>query len=380
MIAFTKLLNRNSEFASHAIELRAVAHRIYTWWRGEFLAVLPSAVARHFQRSNAPTLFVHCNDIGVTFEFVMGAQKLVGKATAWSDYSAASLQKHLQILGVKQSHYAVVLVLPRSNFFHRSLEIPFRSGERLDAISRQELAHRTPFRIEDVYVSTAIEAEDRKLGILRVCQVVIRRDLVEKALHRCNLDLAQVAYVAEEGAGTAASISLQSKAEGKNSRLTRLSRRLAIAAVLLICADAVLFWWMRELAIADLESQIASVQEKARSVGDMERNVANVQKSLAALNTRRALPTAANLWRDTSRVLPDNSWVTDWRFADGTVSLSGLSSSATSLVSLFEQTPPFRDASLTAPIAYDSVFERDRFSLSAKTKADQRAGARGNRP
>ena len=97
---------------------------------------------------------------------------------------------------------------------------------------------------------------------------------------------------------------------------------------------------------------------------------------MRALEEQRASPSTADLWRETSRILPDNTWVTDWRFRDGSVSIAGYSLAATELVGLFEKSQLFTQASLDAPITFDSVNGRERFSLIVRARANARSAQR----
>jgi general secretion pathway protein L len=78
----------------------------------------------------------------------------------------------------------------------------------------------------------------------------------------------------------------------------------------------------------------------------------------------------ADLWRETSRLLPDHSWTTEWRFQDGLVSIAGFSATATELVGLFDNSPLFTQASLNAPITFDAAKGRDRFSVVFRTRTN----------
>jgi general secretion pathway protein L len=53
---------------------------------------------------------------------------------------------------------------------------------------------------------------------------------------------------------------------------------------------------------------------------------------------------------------------------DQQVTMTGFSAAGSSLVALVDRSPLFFDASLTAPIALDSVEQRERFALQAKLK------------
>jgi general secretion pathway protein L len=145
---------------------------------------------------------------------------------------------------------------------------------------------------------------------------------------------------------------------------------LIAAAVIIAVVDSALFWWRQERAIALIEAETAAVRERALVVQGLKQEIDRTRSALRVLEEKRASRSTADLWRETSRVLPDHSWATDWRFQDGLVSIAGFSTTATELVGLFEQSPLFMQASLNAPIAFDATTGRERFSLVAHVRAN----------
>ena len=54
------------------------------------------------------------------------------------------------------------------------------------------------------------------------------------------------------------------------------------------------------------------------------------------------------VWDELSRILPDHTFLTETRLADGKVTLSGFSADAARLVRIIDQSPLFSGAALTA--------------------------------
>ena len=81
-----------------------------------------------------------------------------------------------------------------------------------------------------------------------------------------------------------------------------------------------------------------------------------------------------DVWEEVSRILPLDSWLTELRLAevgqrqDQFVIMTGLSTAAADLVPLLDKSPIFADAALSAPIALDTVEQRERFTLQAKLR------------
>jgi len=376
---------RDLSFADRSLaviraHLRTGMRRLAAWWLAELRDLLPEAIVTRLCDRGAPTILLHVASDGVRLHIgpVRGRAAHHGHI-AWSDYSPAALDRRLLAIGLKRDDGTLGLVLPPTAFFHRTFDVPTRARERIHAVASQELEHRTPFRTDDVHLGMNIDPHQRNSQTLTIHQTIVRRDLVEAAVRRLDLPLAQFSFVASaanESGSPASSVPLRPKSDHAASATVRLVRALAAAAFVIAVGDGVLFWRQQESAIAATEAQAAIERERALAVRGLEDEIARVRSSLRALEERRRLPSTADLWRETSRVLPDNSWVTDWRVRGGMVSTAGFSATATELVGTFERSPLFAEASLDAPITLDALNGRERFSLVVRTRADSRFAQR----
>ena len=344
------------------------------WWRSELLNLLPESLVAWLGGTTGPVIRLGVETDGVRVEGVSATGRVTHSGTiAWSDYSVPALDRYLIRIGLQRSDGIIGVVLPPTTFFRRSFEIPVGARERIQAIARQELEHRTPFQAESVHLGMVIEPRQRDSQTLTIRQTIVQRDHVEAAVRRLDLPLADIYFVAPamgDNDGLACSISLRPEADREVSFTKRLLHILAAAAVIIAGLDAALFWWRQERTITTIEAQTAVVRERALAVRGLEQEIARIQSALRALEKKRASLSTADLWRDTSRVLPDHSWATEWRFRDGLVSMAGFSAGATELVGLFEKSPLVTQASLDAPITFDAVNGRERFSLVVRTRAD----------
>ncbi|WP_315787738.1 MULTISPECIES: PilN domain-containing protein, partial [unclassified Bradyrhizobium] len=75
-----------------------------------------------------------------------------------------------------------------------------------------------------------------------------------------------------------------------------------------------------------------------------------------------------------SRILPKHSWLTELRLVEGanprsaTVTMTGFSAAAPSLINTLGKSRLFVDAALTSPVAMDPIENRERFSLQARIR------------
>jgi general secretion pathway protein L len=380
MNALRELLFSDWSLAQIRAQTRAGWRLFAGWWLAEFFDLWPEFLLSRLHDHGAPVIRLQAASDGVRVEIASLRGRVVHSGfIGRSDYSAATLDRHLADTGRKRRDATVGIVLPPGSFFHRSFEIPARAWERIHAIARQELEHRTPFRADDIYFGMILDPQQRDTQTLTIHQSIVRRDLVEAARRDFDLTTAEISFVApdtQEIGSPAPGISLRPDANRTGSSARRLIVALAAAAAVLVCGDAAAFWWAQERAIATIEMRGAAERNKAAAVRSLEDEIVRVQSALHALEERRRLPSTATLWRETSRVLPDDSWATDWRRRNGSLSIAGFSGKTTELVGLFEKSSLFAETSLDAPITFDALTGRERFSLIIRTRADARLAQR----
>jgi general secretion pathway protein L len=99
-------------------------------------------------------------------------------------------------------------------------------------------------------------------------------------------------------------------------------------------------------------------------------------ETAAQLLALRAAPGAVEIWEELSRVLPDHTYLSDLRVADGSVSISGFSGDAAHLIRLLDQSVLFTGAHLTGAITPDKTEHKDRFSLAFRLRGAQKPSER----
>jgi general secretion pathway protein L len=337
------------------------------WWRAEFRDFLPAPLSGWLGSTTGPIIRLAVESDGVRIEAIAARGRLRHETTiAWSDYSLTALDHYLVRVGLRRSDAALELVLPAASFFFRAFEVPVQAQAHVHAIARQELEHRTPFLADSVHLGMVIAPRQKGSPTLTVRQTVVQHDFVVAAASRLGLSVADIHGVApaerasEDGA---CSISLRPEAKREVAFGRRLIHFLLAAALAIAVLDAGFFWWRQERAVAAIEHEIAGVREQALLVRGLEQEVERIGLAFNALEKKRTSVSAADLLRETSRLLPEHSWATEWRFRDGSISMTGFSAAATELVALFEKSPLFTQASLDAPITFDAANGRERFSL-----------------
>lgn len=161
------------------------------------------------------------------------------------------------------------------------------------------------------------------------------------------------------------------------------NRVLAALACVLAVLVLVLTFYRQEAELSGLRGELADLRERAESVLALRSGTREQLRSLQAVRqTKAAAPSPMGILNELSRLLPDNSWVSDFRLADGEIQLTGQSRSASSLIGLIERSPMFANVRFGSPVVRDPRTGAERFNMRFEwvKAADAPAGTKGGGP
>ena len=131
--------------------------------------------------------------------------------------------------------------------------------------------------------------------------------------------------------------------------LRRLQSILAVIAVALPIVKA-------QQAADELAQQFALVKQTAVEDAALQKQVDELRKNeLFLIQKKRERPTVSTLLLETTRILPDNTWLSDWQLAGSEVQLLGVTELASAIVGLLEQSRIFGHTTFLSPVTQDSA-------------------------
>ncbi|CCE00694.1 hypothetical protein BRAS3809_3630002 [Bradyrhizobium sp. STM 3809] len=343
--------------------------RAASWWCAELLDLLPSRVAAWLSATGQPRIVLERREGALRLRLTDPRSRLAVSAISSLDAEAAIaalLTRH----GLDRRDVALGLSLPEAGMFSRDIVLPAEARGAIDAIVPQDLLRRTPFKAEDIYSDHAAGATVD--GRVAVRQWVTRRRTVQEAADQLGLQVAQIGFVVFGDA--APTIRLASNAPGRRPASIWLAA-LCCSAVLLAGALAGLTYVRQQAALDQLDADLVVARRNAEQVRAIMEQLRERRTTLSRLRLQRyAQPGLIDIWNEATRLLPAHSWLTELRLAEGTqapslsVTLTGFSTAAPSLVGIFDTSKLFVDAALTSPVAMDPIEGRERFSLQATVR------------
>jgi general secretion pathway protein L len=352
--------------------LRPAAERFFTWYRRLFFSFFsPETVAWLTDRGDRQ-LILNAGERDLWCVDARGAP--LWRLTA-DEIAASSLEEALTRHNIARKAVKIGLKIDGSAFFVRRFDIPAVATANLPKLLVGDIERKTPFRLADVvygYTTTKLATAPEKL---RVSLWILRRDFIGKAIEAAGLAPEDISFITpaalQDAAGPAPIITLGGKA-----RVSHYFRNLAISlfAATAICAatgvGATL--WRQSAINEELDVKIQEMSARAAKVRQVVDRTTAESRLLTVLRTaRRDGPLFADLWEETARVMPNGAYATDFRLSEPkpnekALDIVGFADSAVGLPALFNKSPLFADAGLTAPITPDPHEKREGFSLQAK--------------
>ncbi len=266
----------------------------------------------------------------------------------------------------------VDIVLPAEELLVRTLDpLPAQSQPYIDGIVRHQLERLTPWRASDVlYSYGAVPAgpEDSRLivTIAATARTLHQRRLEHLAvLQPRNLRLLYRAAL--EGKDVAIDVTGN---RGSVQRERQMRRAIswgaaALASVSVLAIVLLTLAWQRTESTLDaVEREVVDLRTKLTATGPL---LSRGDRDVEAVFDRRANTPFAVLALDAlSESLPEDTWLTEFRVAEGHVRMTGVSRAVSRLVPRLEASPSFAEATFFAPTTRLPNSQGDRFHLDAK--------------
>lgn len=342
---------------------------ISAWWLAE--ASRPSAhsqLAWLFGNGRKRLAITRAGPDNVELKILaLNGQVLHQDRVSGIEFSEGATGAFLKRAGYDATFLPIGIVMPQEAVFERSIEMPREAASGFRNVAKEEMVRRTPFRPDQVFMQMTVteHPSDRSRRLVR--QRIVRRDLVAEQCRMLGVDQDRVRFLATPATLSAAdSIDLAGDSPNTTGIWLRVLIMLALTGLVLAVIDFGVIWWKRETALVQIERQISEVRSRALSVRGMINEIAERQALIRSMFDRKSLSAVLEAWEETSRLLPDSSWLTEFSVADGWLQIAGYSDNAAALVPLFGESKLLTDIALSSPITMQGGTSVERFSIDAR--------------
>lgn len=335
----------------------AWSHAFAQWWLKELREALPSGWLGWADQTAKPALTLWRESAGVACRLAAGG-RTIEKLLPPGDTRAVAgwLSEH----GLEVEDVALGLAIPRDQFFVRDLIVPKAAVGALPRIAEQDVLRRTPFELTDIWHGTT--GDDA--GASDVCTFshwILRKDRARAALADVGLSPDDIDFLAARGPGgeAIAAITLNSSRDEDPPWALRAVRLLGVAALVVTVLGLFVFEWFQSSVADSLEIALVEMR-RGSQVGQ--------EDPTGRLIAMKSSGGVLAIWDELSRVLPDDTFLTELRIADGKVVVAGLSGDAARLVRIVDRSPLFSGAFLDSAITPDATEHKERFRMGIRLR------------
>ena len=265
----------------------------------------------------------------------------------------------------------VEMILQPDRFLFRPLELPNRAAEFMPGIVRSQIDRITPWNAADSAFgwSTPVKADaERMVVTVAATTLVLIKPYVQAITDIGVRSIAVFTFLPEATSDTKPIKVWEQKGQSAGE-IGRTRRALVIILAVVGIATGIAF-------AADVGANTfltAQQDELARQIFGI-RSAANVARG-SITTTQHALeqrkheaPSSVLVLETLSKILPDQTYVTELRLEGNRLRLTGITRDAPSLIGLIERSGRFTRASFFAPTTRPSSDTGDRFHIEAIIK------------
>jgi general secretion pathway protein L len=263
----------------------------------------------------------------------------------------------------------IELVLLPSRFLFRPLELPKRAAEYLEGIVRSQIDRLTPWTASEAVYSWTPPVDAANDRIHLTIAATARAMVAPYLQALATLGSSSIAVTTSALNPDSNAVPIKVYEQRMRSAVDVARIRSILAVVFLITGLATAISIGVSAVIADslgseqqeLMRKIAARRAAMRSASDLSGGSA-----LQALERlKQTTPSSVIVLEALSALLPDDTYVTEFRVDGEKLQVVGITNDAPSLIRLIERSPHFKRATFFAPTTRSQGETRDRFHIEA---------------
>ena len=263
-----------------------------------------------------------------------------------------------------------VLRLAEGDVLQKTVSLPLAAERELRQVLAFEMDRETPFSVEELYWDYRVESIDRQQGRLSIRLTLVPKTALAPllaALHGSGILPRRAEIVAV--AGRPCHLAL----DGNGGRLEAPSRRLVYAAAaccaVLALAVVVTPFVQQSLALAAADRQVAAGRLTAGDAEKLRRDIERLSGDVELIQRERdKAGHALEVLAAATRVLPDDTYLSEFSLRQRKVTLSGRSAAAARLIGPLAASGEFSNPAFAAPVTRLEALHAEVFTITAEAR------------
>jgi general secretion pathway protein L len=352
----------------------------WLWWTNELIALLPKNVANSLYYSKGWLIVEPTQEHLTLFYQNRSESKTLGEFD--NNIESKNRLKRLLEQHVMVANAEVLIRIPEALGMKKILTLPEAAAANIHQVLTYELDRYTPFKADQVYYDI-LRLGKPSNGQLKLALLMVQRSVLDSLTDQITalgLEPAYADYVLEP----LPSLSPKERynllpmdlrhVRSKKPRVIMFTS-MALTITLLLTALGMPLWIASE-GIDKLKAHARIVEKQAHSIEETKRGIDYLYKATDKLITKKSnAPMLVDTINTISKLLKNDTWVSQIKFNNGNMELLGESTNASDILATLEKSQSFKNARFISPVTQDQTTGKERFQLSTEIISPAAANA-----
>ena len=337
----------------------------FAWWFGQLAELLPQGLRRTALTAVDAMVIKPIGPLGRGIEAVSIGLRRNGRETPLGRFGvgATDLAELPRATG-----RTTVLRLGEPDVLGKTLTLPLAAERELNQVLGFEMDRETPFKPEEIYWNHRIDGADRQNGRLSVRLVLLpKANLAPLLTALGQFGIRPRRAEIADGPDAGAYLPLEGDGGRTHHPSDRLMWSAAVCCAVLALAVVVTPFVRQQIALASLEQQIAVGRTAATEADSLRQEIDRLAGSADFIESERdraGRPLVVLV--AATRVLPDDTYLTEMELRKRKVTLTGRSAAAARLIGPLAADGTFRNPGFTAPVTRVEALHTELFTINSE--------------
>lgn len=335
------------------------------WWVGELLQITPASLRKKLSRP-VSWIVVDISDTELVFGTLGEEYCEIGRSPI--DGIGATTTNLLSDISVQPGRAKIAVRLVPEMVMRRVVVLPQLAELQLRQVLAFELERQTPFLSEHILFDYKVSSRNRDRKEIWVDVAIVPKATIERiqdAVRKSGLSLTPALIGALTTKSSLPEFVFRKEKKRLSAKNVTPTFALGCLIACLVLVDGVSWGVRQDRILADIDGKITEAKSAAEHAKKLRERIVYLDSQSHFLENQRARPRLIQTLDALTRLLPDDTWVTDLELTGDFGAVTGYSRSASKLIGSFGTTAQFKNAKFRSPITSDGSKDGlERFDMS----------------
>ena len=250
------------------------------------------------------------------------------------------------------------LLLSDKQALNKQLTLPLAAQKNLIKVIIYEVGRYTPFNIDNIFFTTKILRSDNENKQILVDFTFIGKEKLHhyyNELKTWGITLDGVFEDTNAKNYADADNFLPDNLRTKKSKINKITNQIFLVTLLMLMFTSVgMPLWFQGEKITFLKQEITTTKRKANEVNNIKTEIDNQLEEVNKISLlKHSSPPVLTIISQLTNLLPKKTYLKSFEYSNKKIQILGLSSSASMLISVLEDSPYFKQTNFVSPITQD---------------------------